>query len=272
MANNWWRKGAPRSRLNASILALLAAVVTTALFLSPSSAQSQDADTILVRGKIVTLDDHSSVVEAVAIRHRLVIATGSSADVLKRAGAGTRVVDLGGRTVIPGLIDSHIHAIRAGLKFSVEVSWIGATSIAEAMERLRVAAIYAAPGSWIVVGGGWTPSQFSEGRQPTQAELIAAAPDRPVYVQLFYRAALLTPLGLKALGFDGETDLPANAKFDRGDDGQLNGWIIGDSAAITGLYAKLPSAAPGESMEGTRRFFARAQSVRDHGRLRPRRP
>ena len=83
---------------------------------------------------------------------------------------------------------------------------------------------------------GWTPSQFVERRKPTQAELVAAAPDHPVYIQLFYRAVLLTPSGLNAIGVAGDADLPANAKREHGDD---EGWISGDSAAITGLYAKL---------------------------------
>jgi predicted amidohydrolase YtcJ len=116
--------------------------------------------------KVVTLDAQSSLAQALAIRDDKIIATGASAEIVKLANAKTRVIDLDGRTVIPGLIDSHIHAIRAGLKFSTEVSWIGATSIAEAMERIRVAAIYARPGTWIVVGGGWTPTQFAERRRP----------------------------------------------------------------------------------------------------------
>ena len=232
----------------------LAAVFAIAamLHIGVLPAAAQPADTLLLNGKVLTLDAQSSVVQALAIRDGRIIATGASADIVKHADVKTRVVDLDGRTVIPGLIDSHIHAIRAGLKFSTEVSWIGATSIAEAMERIHVAAIYARPGTWIVVGGGWTPAQFAERRRPTQAELSAAAPDHPVYVQLFYRAVLLTPPGLKALGIAGATGLPANAKFEHGDD---EGWISGDSAAITGLYARLPSPALDKSMEGTRRFL-----------------
>jgi predicted amidohydrolase YtcJ len=231
----------------------LSVIVLSLAGVPPCAAQP--ADTILLNGKIVTLDERSSVVQALAIREDRIIATGASADIVKQAGARTRIVDLNGRTVIPGLIDSHIHAIRAGLKFSTEVSWIGVPSIAEAMERIRLAAVYARPGTWIVVGGGWTPSQFAESRRPTQAELVAAAPDHPVYVQLFYRAILLTPSGLQAFGIAREDDLPAGAKFDRGEDAQANGWISGDSAAITGLYARLPSPALDEGMEGTRRFL-----------------
>src|SRR5205085_10189352 len=132
--------------------------------------------TILMNGKIVTLDEQSSLAEALAIRDDKIIAVSASADIANYADAKTRVIDLGGRTVIPGLIDSHIHAIRGGLRFTTEVSWIGATSIAEAMERIRLAAIYMRPGTWIVVAGGWTPAQFIEPRRPTQDELVDVAP------------------------------------------------------------------------------------------------
>jgi hypothetical protein len=216
------------------------------------SATAQPAETILLNGKILTLDAQSSVVQALAIRDDKIIATGATADILRQSDAKTRVIDLGGRTVIPGLVDSHIHAIRAGLKFSTEVSWIGATSIPEAMERIRAATIYAKPGTWIVVGGGWTPAQFVEGRRPIQAELLAAAPDHPVYIQLFYRAALLTPPGLKSLGISGEADLPGKGTLEHGEN---EGWISADTATITALYAKLPVPSLSESMEGTRRFL-----------------
>src|SRR3989440_4751488 len=229
---------------------VLAIVALSWAEVSPGAAQP--ADTILLNGKVVTLDEQSSLMQALALRGDKIIATGASADIAKHAGAKTRVIDLNGRTVIPGLIDSHIHAIRAGIKFATEVSWIGATSIAEAMERIRVAAVYARPGSWIVVGGGWTPAQFAERRRPTQAELTAAAPDHPAYVQLFYRAVLLTPPGLSAFGIASEAGLPAGSKLGHGED---EGWISGDSAAITGLYARLPSPSLDESMEGTRRFL-----------------
>jgi len=224
-------------------------------FAGATPGTAQPADALLVNGKIVMLDAQSSIVQALAIRGDKIIATGGSADIAKHSDARTRIIDLSGRTVIPGLIDSHIHAIRAGLKFSTEVSWIGATSITEAMERIRIAALYAPPGAWIVVGGGWTPAQFAESRRPTQEELVAAAPDHPVYVQLFYRAVLLTPSGLRALGINNEGDLPIGAKFDRVDDSQANGWISGDTAAITGLYTKLPPPSLDQSMEGTRRFL-----------------
>ena len=104
------------------------------LALLAGAAQAQPADTILLDGKIVTFD--SAPAEALAVRGDRIIAVGRSADIRTLAGPATRVIDLAGRTVIPGLIDSHIHAIRAGLTWTTEVHWIGARSLAEALDRL----------------------------------------------------------------------------------------------------------------------------------------
>ena len=147
---------------------------------------AQTPDTVLVNGKILTVDDRFSVREAVSIQGGRIQALGSTADIRKTAGPRTRVIDLQGRTVIPGLIDSHLHGIRAGLTFSTEVNWVGVSSLAEALDRIRQTAATMRPGAWVIVGGGWTTNQFKEKRRPTQAELETAAPNNPVYVQLGY--------------------------------------------------------------------------------------
>ena len=106
-------------------------------------ALAQGIDTVLVNGKIVTVDARSSVVSALAIREGTIAAVGTDAEIRRLAGPSARTIDLGGRTVIPGLIDSHSHAIRAALSFSTEVNWIGATSLADALARLHDAALKA---------------------------------------------------------------------------------------------------------------------------------
>src|SRR5947207_3253459 len=227
----------------ATILKILFLAVAVA-----APARAQPADTILLNGRIVTLDTPSSIAEAIAVRDGRVAATGSSEQIRALLGPQTRIVDLAGRTVIPGLIDSHIHAIRAGVHYANEVSWIGATTIAEALGRVRAAALYAGPGAWLIVAGGWTPQQFAEGRRPTLDEITAAAPDHPVYVQLFYRAVLLSPKGYDALGISAE-DVAPNLKRERDEDGSPNGWLTGDGTAITALYARLPTPMLNESIE-----------------------
>ena len=216
---------------------------------------AQTADIILVHGKILTLDDHFSVREAVAVSEGRIAALGRSIDIMRLAGRKTRVVDLRGRTVIPGLIDSHIHAIRAALSYSVEVSWIGASSLEEALGRVRDAARAAKPGDWLIVAGGWTPEQFREKRRPTRAELAAAAGDHPAYVQLFYGWALMTPAAFKALNIAADSDLPPRGALERDAAGNPTGGISGDTATITALFARLPSPPFEQRVEGTRKFF-----------------
>jgi predicted amidohydrolase YtcJ len=217
-------------------------------------AAAQPADTVLVNGRIVTLDGTIGIREAIAVRDGRIAAVGRSADIRKLAGGKTLVVDLGGRTVIPGLIDSHIHAIRAALFYATEVNWIGTHSIAEAMARLTAAA-KAKPGGWLIVAGGWTEAQFYEKRRPTQAELVAAAPDSPVYIQHFYDAALLSPAGMKALGINGDADVPPKGRLILDAEGKPTGWIEGDNPTITSLFGKLPTPSFEQSVDGTRQFF-----------------
>ena len=153
---------------------------------------------VLLNGKIVTVDPQSSIRQAVAVRDGKVFAIGTTADIRRLSGPATRIVDLQGRTVIPGLIDSHMHAIRAALSFTTEVNWIGASSLAEGMRRISEAARRMPAGSWLIVAGGWNEQQFAEKRRPRQSELEAAAPSNPVYVQLAYGWVVMT-----ARGFEG---------------------------------------------------------------------
>ena len=160
-----------------------------------------------------------------------------------------------GRTVIPGLIDSHLHAIRAALSFSTEVNWIGARSLEEALGRIRAAARTMKPGSWLIVAGGWNVQQFEENRRPTQAELTAVAPNNPVYVQLGYGWSMLTPLAHKALGSPSDADLPSGGRFERDGSGALTGAVTGAQNAIVALFDRLPKPTFAEQVEGTKAFF-----------------
>jgi hypothetical protein len=221
----------------------------------PGLLEAQSPDILLVNGKVVTVDDRFSIHEAMAIRDGKVMALGNSADLRKLASAGTRLIDLQGRTVIPGLIDSHLHAIRAALSFATEVNWIGASSLAEALGRIRSAAGTMKPGAWLIVAGGWNVQQFKENRRPTQADLVAAAPNNPVYVQLGYGWAMLTPAALKALNISSDADLPAGGKLERDASGQLTGGISGSQGAIIALFDRLPRPTFDEQVEGTKKFF-----------------
>jgi len=233
---------------NKSLALSCAAFVLLVLgFVAP--AWADPADTVLVNGKIITLDAISSVHEALAIEGGRITATGSSGAMRKLAGPATRILDLGGRTVIPGLIDSHIHAIRAGFRYATEVHWDGAVDVGAAMERLRAAATQAKPGSWLIVAGGWTARQFRELRRPTEAEINAVAGEHPVYIQLFYGSMLLNAKGRDWLGIKSEEDL-LGAKYDRD-----TGWITGPASLITSTYSRLPKPDMPGAIDGTRRFL-----------------
>src|SRR5262245_64340690 len=180
-----------------------------------TQALAQSPDTILVNGKIVTVDARASTREALAVRDGRIVSLGTTADIRKLAGPRTRVIDLQGRTVIPGLTHSHLHAIRAALSFSTEVNWIGVRTLKEALGRINEASHAMKPGAWLIVAGGWNVQQFKENRRPTQAELVAAAPDNPVYVQLGYGWAMLTPAALKAPSISSDADVPAGGKREK---------------------------------------------------------
>ena len=249
--------------MNTYVFSFLAACLISTL---AAPAVAQRADTILFNGKIVTADDKGTVHQALAIRDGRIVALGRNATVREEAGSRTRIIDLAGRTVIPGLIDSHMHAIRAAASYSTEVHWFGTASLDEALGRLRVAAQMAKPGDWLVVAGGWTEEQFRERRRPTQAELTAAAPDNPVYVQWMYGWAMLTPSAHKAIGFALEADLPGGGKFERDGAGNPTGAIVG---GIVPLFDKLPRPTYAQKLEGTKKFFRELNRVGLTGLIDP---
>lgn len=247
--------------------ALRGLIVALALIASVTAAWAQAPDTILLNGKIVRYD--TAHAEALAVRDGKISTLGSSAEIAKLAGPDTRVIDLAGRTVIPGLIDSHIHAIRAGLTYTTEVHWIGAKSLAEALDRIRAAAQRAPKGAWLVVAGGWTETQFTERRRPTQAELAAAAPDHLVYVQLLYSAVLLTPGGVEALGLLKDTEFASRLKMETGPGGKPTGWIAADNRTVSEMFDRLPPPSFEQQVAGTRAFFRMLNSFGITGVLDP---
>src|SRR5499427_4357407 len=234
-------------------LALIAAltIITT---VAPAQAQAPAADTVLVNGKIITLDDASSIVQAIAIHDGRVLAVGSNEDIRKRADGHTNIIDLGGRTVVPGLMDSHIHALRAGLTYSVELSWIGVLSLAKGLDLIREAARTSPPGAWIKIGGGWTELQFPEKRGPTVEELVAAAPDRPVYVQRLYNTAWITPAGTKLMKLTPDSDIPGG-KAEKDTNGNLTGVFTGVNRTFNFFTAKIPGPSFSDQVAGTRKYF-----------------
>ena len=234
--------------------------------LTASPAFAQPAETILTNGKIISADDKEHVYQAMAIRDGKIIALGKTSDMTTWQGAQTKVLDLKGKAVIPGLIDSHMHAIRAALSYSKEVHWFGVNSIEAALAKLKQAAAQAKPGEWLIVAGGWTEEQFKEGRRPTQEELIQAAPNNPVYVQWMYDWVMMTPAAYKTLNIQTEADLPGGGKFLLDANGKPTGAIQG---GIVPLFDKLPKPTFEDKVVGTQKFFKELNRVGVTGVIDP---
>jgi predicted amidohydrolase YtcJ len=148
-------------------------------------------DLILRGGLVTTLDPGNPAASAVAVADGVFTAVGSDREVMALAGPRTRVVDLKGRRVLPGLIDNHLHLIRGGLNFNMELRWDGVRSLADAMAMLKRQVAVTPPPQWVRVVGGFTEHQFAERRLPTLEELNAVAPDTPVFLLHLYDRALL---------------------------------------------------------------------------------
>jgi len=218
------------------------------------------ADRLFVNGSFITLEASLPRASAMLVREGRIAALGESALLRAAAPSLTEVIDLQGRTVIPGLIDSHIHAIRAGLSYATEVHWTGATTIPEALQRLRNAAGALSPGGWLIVAGGWTELQFAERRRPTQEEVEAAAPEHRVYIQHLYSGALLSKSAVEALDLSNNGVLLAQLKTERAS-GEPVGWFSGETEAITALFDLLPRPSLAQQVEGTRAFFRTLNSL-----------
>ena len=229
--------------------------------LAATTASAQTADTVLFNGKILTVDKDFSIRQALAIEQGRILATGTSAAMKKLAGGNAKLIDLGGRTVIPGLTDGHIHGIRAALTFGTEVNWIGVPTLKEALEKIRQAAKDQKPGSWIVVAGGWTEEQFAEKRRPTPAEVTTAAPDNPVYIQHLYDWLLLTPKAMDALNIRDEPgrDTRRQAGARRRD--KPTGVIIANGNALGKIFDKLPKPTLEQQLDGSKKFFREMNSL-----------
>jgi len=214
-------------------------------------------DLILHRGRFTTLDRANPSAGAVAIRDGRFSAVGRDEDILALAGPRTRVVDLQGRRVLPGLIDNHLHIIRGGLNFNLELRWDGVRSLADAMAMLRrQVAVTPAP-QWVRVVGGFSEHQFAEKRLPTIAELNAVAPDTPVFLLHLYDRALLNGAALRAVGYTKDTPAPPGGEIVRDAAGNPTGLLLAkpNASILYATLAKGPKLDPQDQVNSTRLFM-----------------
>ncbi|MYM33540.1 amidohydrolase family protein [Duganella sp. FT94W] len=218
---------------------------------------TQTPDLILHRGLFTTLDRANPTAEAVAIKDGKFIAVGRANEVMALAGPNTRVIDLHGKRVLPGLIDNHCHIIRGGLNFNLELRWDGVRSLADAMAMLKAqVAITPAP-QWVRVVGGFTEHQFAEKRLPTIEELNAVAPDTPVFILHLYDRALLNGAALRAVGYTKDTPEPPGGQILRDGSGNPTGLLLAkpNAAILYSTLAKGPKLPLEYQVNSTRHFM-----------------
>jgi predicted amidohydrolase YtcJ len=229
---------------------IVAGTALCAMIAAASSMRGQQAapDMILSNGKIITVDERFAIAQAVAIKGDRIVGVGTNADILRLAAANTRRIDLRGRSVIPGLIDNHMHLVRAGATWRSEVRWDGVASRKEALESLRTRAKAVNPGDWVYNLGGWTIDQFSDDKRPfTRDELDQVVPDNPVLLQASYYETYLNTRALRALAID--ENGPKEAWVIRDSTGKPTGRI--EEGGIRGLAARLPPPSPREAEAST---------------------
>jgi predicted amidohydrolase YtcJ len=211
----------------------------------------------LLNGKITTNVPLKPEVSGMLVADGLVQQLGTNDEVLAAAGRTVPTIDLGGRRVIPGLNDSHLHVIRAGLFFNLELRWDGVPSVSQALAQLKAQADRTPPPQWVRVIGGWNEFQFAEGRMPTLDEINQAAPDTPVFVLHLYDSALLNRAALRALGFDENTPNPPGGLIARDGRGKPTGLLIAEPSALI-LYstiANAPTLSREDQLNSTRQYL-----------------
>lgn len=222
----------------------------------PEVSSLSTPDMIVTNAKVAGSGGKFS--EALAITNGHFSAVGTEKEVMVAKGAATQVIDARGRVMIPGLHDSHIHLIRGGLNYTLELRWDGVPSLADGLRMLKEQAQRTPPGQWVRVVGGWTEFQFAERRMPTLEEINAVSPDVPVFVLHLYDRAILNKAALRVLGYGKDTPEFPGAEIQRDKQGNPTGLLIARPNALI-LYATLAKGPklPYEQQVNSSRHFMR---------------
>jgi predicted amidohydrolase YtcJ len=234
-----------------------AALGLSTLIGSPAMSQTSAPDLILTNGKFTTLDRANPAPQAIAVKGGRFSAVGDLADIMPTRGSATQLIDCGGRRVIPGLSDNHIHVIRGGLNYNLELRWDGVPSLADGMRMLREQVARTPPPQWVRVVGGFTEHQFAEKRLPTLDEINSAAPDTPVFILHLYDRALLNGAALRAVGYDRSTPNPPGGEIQRDAAGNPTGLLIAspNASILYATLAKGPKLPLDYQINSTRHFM-----------------
>lgn len=232
------------------------AAAATSLLLSACANTGVEApqnapSLIVVNAKVVTVDDRASIAQAFAVRDGKFLAVGSNDEIRALARAGTRVIDAQGRTVLPGLNDGHIHMVRAGFWWKYEARLDETQSLAEILDVIKARAQQTPTGTWILTLGGWHHSQIRERRMPTRAELDAAAPNHPVYVQALREVGQMNSAAIRLSGITAGMKLAPGVSIGQDASGQFDGMIRGFAGQTLAARA-FPKLSFDDKVEGLR--------------------
>jgi len=216
-------------------------------------ALSPHADIVITNAKILQADQ--SFVSAIAIYQQKILALGTNEQIASYIGPSTQTIHAEGKLIIPGLIDSHMHAIRAGLTYQHEVNWLGVRTKEEALYRIREVADKKPLGEWIVIAGGWVPEQFQDGAIPSPKELVIASKGHPLYLQKLYSSVFISPEGINKLGLTKHAELLSRLDIVLDSNGHATGWMSGNARTISDLFDLLPGPTPSEQNDSLKAFF-----------------
>lgn len=237
------------------ILLLIFAVTLASC--SQDAKQTVAADLIVTNAKVAVMDSNKTITEAIAVKDGKVLATGTTEEILKLKNKETNIIDGNGRTLIPGLNDSHLHLTRGGRFFNAELRWDGVKSLKVALRMLKEQAERTPKGQWVRVIGGWSPFQFEENRFPTPEEINEATGDVPTYVLYLYSRAWLNKAGLTLLNINEKTEAPVGSSFEKDANGKLTGVLLAEPNPGI-LYARigaLPSLTEKQMVNSTKQFY-----------------
>ena len=232
-------------------------LATILLMLALNHAGASEADLIITGARITTLNEAQPEATALAVKDGLFMAVGADQVIRGLAGKDTRVINGEGRRLIPGLNDSHLHVVRGGRFYNLELRWEGIDSLAEALRLLKAQAARTPKGQWVRVIGGWSPFQFAERRMPAPAELNEAAPETPVFVLFLYSGGMLNRAAMDKLGINRHSTAPKGSRYERDASGEPTGVLVANPNPMI-LYrtiAALPHMTEEEQVNSSLQFF-----------------
>jgi predicted amidohydrolase YtcJ len=217
---------------------------------------SKPADLVLRHGVVLTVDTSDRVAEALAIRDGHVIAVGTDDSVGRLVGPKTKVIDLAGRTVTPGLIDTHAHLLSSGVDEALKVDLTQTASLDELTAKVKARVDTTPPGAW-VEGFGWNEGILKEHRGPTLAELDAVSDGHPILLEnVTHHYAIVNSAALALAHIEAETKDPPGGKIERDPEGKPNG-MLRERAAIDKIASQISPVTPEQYKMVLRRMVAK---------------